>query len=640
MINNDLGWLNTAVGSSAMNGNNSGSRNTAVGEMALYTNSSGSYNTAIGKSALFNTIESYNTAIGAEALKTNSSGALNTASGYKTLHLNQGGSENTAMGANALQKNVVSYNSAFGVNALLNTTEGAQNTAVGTNALLLNDAGSKNTAIGADADVLDSNFENATAIGYNTKVGQSNAVVIGNTDVNVGIAGVSNPTEKLEVPGAIKIGNTDNASPTAGTVRWNPDSGSFEGFNGNMWLSLDRTNEGWGGSDTHLEDTQITPSDGASNDLYGYSVSCKESFSIVGAYNDSVDAAGQGSAYTYYNNTWLQTTKLVASDGAEDDFFGYSVDISLYYAIVGAPGYNNDQGCVYIFKRSINTWYQYAKLTATDGAEGDMFGYSVTISSDDNYAIVGAKYDNVGTALKQGSAYIFARSGAVWSQQAKLTASDGEALSYFGNSVDMDRNGDRVVIGAIGARISYPIVGYYETGVAYVFERSGTSWSQEEKLLASNGADNACFGSSVSIDGDYIIVGADKSKANYIQDWTAGEAYIFLRNGSSWSEQAILSPMVNYGGGFGKSVSIYDNYVVVGAPNETGYGGVAMGLSYLFKRTGITWSQNANFEASNAYDYDRFGNSVSINSDRVLVGAHYNNVGNNFNQGSVYIFNK
>lgn len=159
--------------------------------------------------------------------------------------------------------------------------------------------------------------------------------------------------------------------------------------------------------------------------------------------------SNQGSAYVSKRSgsTWEQKAKLTANDGAADDEFGGSVAISNNVALVGASKENMSHGSAYVFVPSStisNVWTQQAKLTANEGTTGDLFGSSVAISG--NNAIIGAWGKDVGAHIDQGSAYAFSRSGAIWTQQAKLTASDGTGGDNFGFSVAL--SGDDAIIGA------------------------------------------------------------------------------------------------------------------------------------------------------------------------------------------------
>ena len=211
-------------------------------------------------------------------------------------------------------------------------------------------------------------------------------------------------------------------------------------------------------------------------------------------------------------DTWLERQKILASDSAANNWFGYSISISGDYAIVGAPAaYNDGNGSAYIFKREGASWVQQQELLASDGNANDNFGISVSISGD--YAIVGA-YQDGDNGIYSGSAYIFKRGGTSWSEQDKLTASDGAAGDRFGWSVSV--SGDYAIVGAQGDDVS--------KGSAYILKRDGTSWSEQAKLLALDGAGSDYFGWSVSIGNGYIITGAyfDDDKGT-----NSGSAYMF-----------------------------------------------------------------------------------------------------------------
>ena len=262
------------------------------------------------------------------------------------------------------------------------------------------------------------------------------------------------------------------------------------------------------------------------------SISADGAYAAIGACYDGIGSnSAQGSAYIFVRSgtSWTQQAKLVAGDGAAGDFFGRSVSISAdgAYAVIGAygddVGANASQGSAYIFVRSGTSWTQQAKLVASDGATNDWFGQSVSISADGAYAVIGAYLDDVGANDNQGSAYIFVRSGTNWTQQAKLVASDGAASDQFGYSVSISADGAYAAIGAYGDDVG----ANGDQGSAYIFVRSGTNWTQEAKLVASDGAVNDQFGCSVSIsaDGPYAVIGAyvDDVGANANQ----GSAYIF-----------------------------------------------------------------------------------------------------------------
>jgi len=219
-----------------------------------------------------------------------------------------------------------------------------------------------------------------------------------------------------------------------------------------------------------------------------------------------------------FSENWPEQDKITASDGAAGDYFGYSVSIDGDYALIGAY-YDGDNGptsgSAYVFKRSGATWTEEAKLTASDGAVGDCFGISVSIDGD--YALIGA-YGNDDNGDYSGSAYVFKRSGTTWTEEAKLTASDGAADDYFGRFVSID--GDYALIGAFADDDNGA-----NSGSAYVFKRSGTTWTEEAKLTASDGAADDYFGCSVSVNGDYALLTAYGDDDNGVD---SGSAYVFM----------------------------------------------------------------------------------------------------------------
>ncbi len=453
------------------------------------------------------------------------------------------------------------------------------------------------------------------------------------TDDSVGI-GTSSISERLTVNGGVQLGNSSGTN--TGTIRWNSTTQDFEGYNGTGWVSLSKSNGGWG-DNTAKETEGIISSDGAGGDSFGNSVSIDGDYAIVGADTKSVGGnSWQGKAYIFHRSgtTWTQQAGLTASDGAAFDIFGSSVSINGDYAIVGAywkDVVGNDQGKAYIFHRSGTTWTQQAGLTASDGAAGDYFGISVSIDGD--YAIVGADEKYVGVNSHQGKAYIFHRSGTTWTQQAGLTASDGAAYDYFGVSVSIDD--DYAIVGA-----DYKSVGgnSYQ-GKAYIFHRSGTTWTQQAELISSDGAAGDYFGYSVSIDGDYAIVGAYYKSVG--GNSHQGKAYIFHRNGTTWTQQAGLTSSDGAAGDyFGVRVSIDGDYAIVGAYKKDVGGNSDQGKAYIFHRSGTIWTQQAGLTASDGAGNDYFGTSVSISGDYTVVGAADKTIGGNSSQGKVYFYKR
>jgi hypothetical protein len=217
---------------------------------------------------------------------------------------------------------------------------------------------------------------------------------------------------------------------------------------------------------------KLTPSDGATNDMFSECVSIDGFTALIGAWSDDDNGVDSGSAYVFTLNgtNWTQQAKLLPSDGAPYDEFGNSVSISGDTALIGAwwDDDNGDySGSAYVFVRWGSTWVQQAKLHSSDNAEGDNFGNSVSL--DGNIALIGA-WGNDDNGDRSGSAYVFTRNGTTWTQQQKLFPSNGAALDYFGLSVSI--SGNTALIGEYGYNASGN-----NTGSAYVFTRTGTTSS-------------------------------------------------------------------------------------------------------------------------------------------------------------------
>ena len=377
---------------------------------------------------------------------------------------------------------------------------------------------------------------------------------------------------------------------------------------------------------------KVIASDGTAYDWFGSSVALSGNTALVGAYQDN---SCQGAAYVFVRSgmTWVQQAKLTASDGAADDCFGSSVALSGDTALVGAVydeiGTNARQGSAYVFVRSGTTWTQQAKLTASDGAWDDDFGVSVALSGDT--ALVGAYLDDVGANKDQGSTYVFTRNGTIWTQQAQLTASDGAEYDAFGEAVAL--SGDTALVGAgentIDANASQ--------GAAYVFTRSGTTWTQQAQLIASDGAAEDYFGGSVALSGDTALVVASNDDVGANAD--QGSAYVFTRSGMTWTQQAKLIALDGAASdNFGRSVALSGDTALVGADSDTVGANTDQGSAYVFTRNGTTWTQQSQLTASDGAAGDNFGVSVALSGDTALVGAYWDDVGANTNQGAAYFY--
>ena len=365
---------------------------------------------------------------------------------------------------------------------------------------------------------------------------------------------------------------------------------------------------------------KILASDGSANDQFGGFVSVSGDTIVIGAKRDGDNGVESGSAYVFVKSgdNWIQQAKLLPDDGSALDRFGNAVSLDGDIAVVGAI-YEGTKGAAYIFSRDATVWTQQKKLS--EGTFGGDFGTSVSISTDT--VVIGA--DDIG----EGGAWVFVSSGSDWLLQRGLHIGLGlDPLDRFGCSVSV--SGDTAIIGAYGDDDNGDWA-----GAVYVFVRNGSVWTFQDKLIASDGAANDNFGISVSLSGDFVLVGSyADDNSNGID---AGAVYVFVREGTSWSEQAKLMPDDGAPDDtFGYSVSLYGETAVVGVHRDDD-NGTNSGSAYVFKQAASIWEQGGKLHSSDGSEQDTFGVAVSVYSETAVVGAH-NDDDLGSSSGSAYIF--
>lgn len=421
--------------------------------------------------------------------------------------------------------------------------------------------------------------------------------------------------------------------------------------------------------------TKIVASDRGAEDYFSKDVAISGNYAIVGAYREDHDVSGgdvihdAGAAYIFqFDGTgWVEMQKLVASDRQEDAQFGFTVDICGNYAIVGAPQetQNYDEvdelyysGAAYVFYNNGSSWELQQKILSTDLQIGDAFGYSVALTQE--RAVIGAIYEDHEPTGEDsvdccGAAYVFSRSGAIWSQESKLVPSYRDWQDYFGHKVAID--GDYVVVGTPYEDHDIDNADYEpQAGAVYVFKNySGSGWAQQQKIVASDRDMSDYFGHTVDISENFIIVGAymedhDPDGADKVEK--AGSAYIYKLYDvlvSPWYEdQKIVASERWASDFFGKDVAIDGNMIIVGASGEdhdtsaTNYIGNA-GAAYIFNYDSTAWIEQEKIIASDRAENDAFGNKVDISDATVIVGAigedqDADGANTKTGSGSAYIF--
>ncbi|NOX19451.1 MAG: hypothetical protein GXO87_14380, partial [Chlorobi bacterium] len=390
--------------------------------------------------------------------------------------------------------------------------------------------------------------------------------------------------------------------------------------------------------------TTLIPADNSTDDRFGISVSITGDYLLMGATgNDDI-----GGAYIYQTTNggvdWEEKQFLVAPDAASADNFGVAVSLSGNYAVIGADQ-NDDNGqasgSAYVFKLTASGWQIQAKLLPDSGTEYDFFGASVVLQGD--IAIVGAWQPSYSKTIERagneperlspnaeaGSVYIFKRSGNNWLQQVKLQSPASTSTKSYGCSLALDNN-----IAVVGS--------YFEDnakGAAYVYKTTdgGATWNAIQKLTAPDGAAGDNFGTTVSISGNYIFIGAPFDDIN--GDGDVGSAYVFTTTdgGNSWTTQTKLTASdKNEEDRFG-TVSVAGDYALIGAYQNDDNGNDS-GAAYIFQRSGNDWNQIKKIIPADGVAYDYFGYITALSPDYMLFGLPFNE-DNGYESGKAYVAN-
>ncbi|MCH8551001.1 MAG: FG-GAP repeat protein [Natronospirillum sp.] len=425
------------------------------------------------------------------------------------------------------------------------------------------------------------------------------------------------------------------------------------------------------------------------------------------------DASNSGAVYVFAlsDGTWSQQAYVKASNTSAGDEFGFSVALSHNgdTLAVGAMRENSDatgiggdqensdannSGAVYIFTRSNEVWSQQAYVKASNTDSGAHFGFSVALSDDGNTLAVGARIEDSDAtgidgdqsntdAASSGAVYVFTRTGAFWSQQAYVKASNTGEGHRFGYSLALSSDGNTLAVGAYqedsdaeGIDGNQDNNNKPDSGAVYVFTRDSEDWQQQAYVKASNTAAGDEFGISVALsgDGNTLAVGATGESSNATgidgtqnnSDATnSGAVYVFTRSSGAWSQQAYVKASDTATGnqfGEGLALSIDGDTLAVGAIDENsnaiGINGeqnnndsANSGSVYVFVRNGDTWSQQSYVKASNTRAGHAFGRRVALSGDGKLmaVGSSRENsnatgIGGNLNDntasnsGAVYLY--
>ncbi len=439
-------------------------------------------------------------------------------------------------------------------------------------------------------------------------------------------------------PNAIKLAANAGTgkiltSDAAGNANWQASNSAAAA--GNVGFGV------WGDCATNGNISEYYPvadATGYFGNQFGASVSISGNFAIIGTSQDSVNGApnqGSASIYQYISAGWVFMQKLTDATGAAEDAFGNCVSISGNYAIVGATkddvSAHSNQGSASIFHYNGSSWVLQQQIIDPMGEAGDNFGYSVSVSG--NYAVVGAPLDD-GENTDEGSVLVYHLNGSTWELQQKITIPGLNDGDNFGHAVSI--SGDRLIAGA-------PFVdsGDPDIGSAWIYHYNGSAWVEQTFSRGSNAYFNANnqFGYSVSLSGEYAVVGSPFAGGN-----EEGYVFVYKYNGNKWNFLQIFSPQFEVGttgddnGNFGESVSISGNYFIVGMPGyQITNVGSGVGASVIYQKVGGAWQTLQFILDPGKYPGTKFGSTVQIDgaTKRFLIASPINAGGGKVSFGKV-----
>lgn len=380
------------------------------------------------------------------------------------------------------------------------------------------------------------------------------------------------------------------------------------------------------------QQAKLTSSSPATNDLLGREIATYGDWAIFGQPYKTVGAnSQQGAVYVYLRsgNSWTLMQTLTASDGSVGDNFGISAVLNQNYLVIGASGKNaagniSDMGAAYVFGRIGSLWQEQQKLTPNDGQANFFFGTSVAINN--NTIFVGAPKASATFAANAGAVYTFMLSGFTWVQQQKLTAYDAITGTNFGGRITVSGT-------SLAVTTSWSPFVTTPPGAIYLFTQSGGVWNFQQKLTSPdpNSQPMENFGHAVSMSGNTLAVGGEIGLI-----WET--VYVYVLSGGTWVLQQTVTSPDEDSTAFGSGVALEGNRLVIGCNQDRILSAQDRGSAYVYERTGTVWNLRQKLIAADGVATDRFGDEVALSGNTVIVGAPQADILGAQDQGAAYVF--
>jgi hypothetical protein len=389
----------------------------------------------------------------------------------------------------------------------------------------------------------------------------------------------------------------------------------------------------------------VTEDDGVADDRFSTAVAVSGDTAVIASAVWSYNAAGavraangksgasvnanqRGAIYifTRQDGVWTQTQKLFASDAAEYSNFGSALALEGDNLLVASLNANvgdvSQEGAVYAFTRSGDTWTQTQKISSSDGASADAFGSAVALHG--TTAVIGALDGHPNGNTMQGKAYVFTLADGIWTEQQILVADDGASNDRFGQSLAFD--GTTILIGA--PTLPY---NFNHAGWVYAFEQSGGSWAQTAKIIPQDTAVGDQFGYAIGVAGDTALISSIGNQ------FAHGAVYVFAHSGDAWTQMQKFSPDDSASGDqFGNALAMQDGTAIVGA--QAMVAGEQKGTAYVVQASGGVWGTPMKLVEGGAGSLDLFGSAVAYDGTTALVGAPGATVDERNSQGYAHFY--